>query len=117
FGKGKHFVQGELRSLPEKDRYQLHVMTPQQETLTFEGPLKDRQLILERKDADTQETQRLVVTLLHANRFLYHYEVKKADRPSFTRLYQVGATKEGVPFATGDGQPEGVVSGGRGAMP
>ena len=32
-------------------------------------------------------------------------------------MYQVGATKEGVPFAGGDGKPECVVSGGLGTMP
>ncbi len=117
FDKGKHFVKGELRYLPAKDHYQLTVSTPKQETLTFAGPLKDRQLTLERKEVSTQETQRLVLSLLHANRFLYRYEVKPADRPSFTRRYQVGATKEGVPFAAGDGRPECVVSGGLGTMP
>jgi hypothetical protein len=32
----------------------------------------------------------------------------------FARRYQVGATKEGVPFAGGDGKPECIVSGGLG---
>jgi hypothetical protein len=116
FDKGKHFAKGELRYVPDKERYRLTVWTPAQEALVFEGVLKDRQLTLERSDASKPETQRLVISLLHANRFLYHYEVKPADRPSFTRLYQVGATKEGVPFAAADGRPECVVSGGLGTI-
>src|SRR5262249_23616514 len=65
----------------------------------------------------TNETQRLVFAFLHANRYLYRYEVRKPERTAFTRVYQVGATKKGVPFArAGDTWPEGVVSGGRGTM-
>jgi hypothetical protein len=58
-----------------------------------------------------------VFTLLHANRFLYRYEVQPTDRPAFTRLYQVGVTKEGEPFAgKGDALPECIVSGGLGKI-
>jgi ribosomal protein L24E len=117
FDKGKHFTRGELRYLPDKDRFQFTVQTTAQETLRFEGPLKDGRLTLERKDEDKKQDQRLVISPLHANRFLYDYYVKPSDRGLYTKLYQVGATKEGVPFAAGDGRPECVVSGGLGTMP
>ena len=39
---------------------------------------------------------------------------KGAD--AFTRLYQVGATKEGEPFADEAKRPECIVSGGRGTI-
>jgi hypothetical protein len=116
FDKGKHFAQGELRYLPGKDQYQLTVRTPAKETLTFIGPFREKRLTLERADGQKRETQRLILTLLHDNRFLYRYEVKAADRPQFTRLYQVGATKEGVPFAQGETGPECIVSGGLGTI-
>jgi hypothetical protein len=114
FDKGKHFVGGELHYLPDQDKFQLNVTNTAKESLTFTGPLKERVLTLEREDAAKKETQRLVITLLHANRFLYRFEVKPAERLTFTRLYQVGATKEGVPFASEGNQPECVVSGGLG---
>jgi YHS domain-containing protein len=116
FNKGKYFSKGELRYLPAQDAYQLTLRTLQDEALAFTGTLKGHHLTLERKDDRKKESQRLVVSVLHENRFLYRYEVKADDRPSFVKLYQVGATKEGVPFATGDGAPECVVSGGRGTM-
>lgn len=116
FDKGKHFEMGELRFLPESSRYRFSATTPAKETVTFEGPFADRRLTLDRTDAKTKETHRLIVTLLHANRFLYRYEVKPADKTGFVRLYQVGATKEGVPFAAGAGGPECVVSGGLGTI-
>ena len=65
---------------------------------------------------DDKETHRLVFTFLHSNRFLYRQEVKAAGRPIFAKKWQVGATKEGEPFAVGDGKPECVVSGGTGTI-
>jgi YHS domain len=116
--KGKYFTAGDLRYLPDRDLFRLTLTTPDKETLAFEGPLKDRKLTVERTDDKTKEAQRLVVTLLHANRFLYRYEAKPADRPTFKRVYEVGVTKEGVAFAgPGDNEPECIVSGGRGTIP
>jgi ribosomal protein L24E len=115
--KGKYYSAGELRYLPEKDLFQLTLTTPEKESLVFEGPFKDSRLTLERSDDKKKETQRLVIRLLHANRFTYRYEVKAEGRADFTRLYEVGVTKEGVAFAgKGDNSPECVVSGGLGTM-
>jgi hypothetical protein len=116
FDKGKYFDRGELHYLPDKDRYSLTLTTVAKEKQTFVGPLADHQLVLERADGK-KGTERLVLTLLHDNRFLYRYEVKPEGRPLFTRLYQVGATKEGVPFAQDRKGPECVVSGGLGTIP
>lgn len=118
FDKGKHFTRGELRALPEPDRFQLKLETVGKEMLTFTGTLADRKLTVERVDEATKETQRLVFTMLHENRFLYRLDVKGGDRPVFARRYQVGATKEGVPFASlTSTSPECIVSGGLGTMP
>lgn len=117
FDKGKYFSSGELRFLTDMGRYRLTLQTPAKEILQFDGELKDKRLTLERRDDAKKETQRVVVSLLHSNRYLYRYEVKPAEQTSFTALYQVGATKEGVAFAGPDGKPECIVSGGLGTMP
>jgi len=115
--RGKYFRKGELRYLPEKEVYQLTLLTTSNERLTFEGELNDRVLALRREDEATKEKQRLVVSLLHENRFLYRYEVKPPGKTLFTSVYEVGATKEGVPFAgPGEVSPECVVSGGKGTQ-
>ena len=116
FENSKHFTRGELRYLPEKETYRLTLITPMKETVTFEGALSNKRLVLERTEEKTNETQRLTFNLLHDNRHLYRYEVKAAGRTSFTPLYQVGATKEGGAFASGDGKPECVISGGLGTI-
>ncbi|MHB1423624.1 MAG: YHS domain-containing protein [Gemmataceae bacterium] len=118
FDKGKHFSAAEIRYLPDKERYQLTAITPDKEKLLFEGTLDKKRLTLERTDDKKKETQRLVVALLHFNRHLYRYEVKPAERrAAFKEVYHVGATKEGVEFASEDDKPECVVSGGLGTMP
>lgn len=117
YDKGKYFTAGRLSYLPDKDAYQFEVQTVEKEKLVFEGTLKERVLTLEREDSDKKETQRLTFHLLHDNRYLCQYDVKAAGKPSFAKVYQVGDTKEGVPFATaGATGPECIVSGGRGTM-
>jgi hypothetical protein len=116
FDKGKYFRAAELRYLPDKERYQLTATTAEKEKHVFMGTLDKKRLTLERRDDKSKETQRLVVSLLHFNRYIYRYEVKAAERASFTERYRVGATKEGVAFAAGDDKPECVVSGGLGTL-
>lgn len=114
FEKSKNFTSGELRYLADKDMFALTLRTPAKESLTYTGPFKDKVLTVDRQTGG--QTHRLVVTLLHDNRFLYRYEVRPAGKALFARQYSVGATREGVPFASGDGKPVCIVSGGLGTM-
>lgn len=121
FDKGKHFTRWDLRYLPEKKVYQLTATTPTKETLLFTGVLsvgkqKEQILTLERSDNSRKEDQRLVVTLLHHNRYLYRWEARPAGAGAFARKYQVGATKEGEPFADVPKGPECIVSGGKASI-
>ena len=56
------------------------------------------------------------LTVLHANRYLYQMSSRPKAAESFTRLYLVGATKEGEPFAEVAKGPECIVSGGTGTI-
>jgi len=118
FDKSRNFTKGELSFLPDKDEFQLSLHTPTKEILTFTGPLKEGVLTLERIDEKKKEKQRLVFTFLHANRFLYRYEDKALNQMTFKKRYQVGATKEGIPFASEGGvdDTECIVSGGHGSI-
>jgi hypothetical protein len=117
FAKGKHFLAGQIRSLGDAQEFQLILTTKDKATQAFTGLLKGKVLALTRDDPDTKEVQKIVVTMLHENRILYRYDVKPPDKGLFYHKYTVGATKEGVPFAVGDGKPECIVSGGLGVMP
>ena len=115
--KGKHYTDGELRYNAGKGNYQLTLTTHDKSTVTFAGTLKDKILTLDRTDPGAPEDQRLVVSLLHFNRYLYRMDVRpKGSGGAFTRRWQVGATKEGVPFADVPKGPECIVSGGLGTM-
>jgi hypothetical protein len=114
FDKGRHFASATLRPAKEKDNFTLALRTVTKENQTFTGSMKNKVLTLERQAGE--QTERLVFTFLHANRFLYRQEARPPNRVLFTKLYQVGATKEGVPFVTGDSKPECIVSGGLGTM-
>lgn len=111
FDKGKYFTAATLRTGNSKDQFTFAVRTVNKQSKTFTGKMKNKVLTLERQEG--AQVERLVFTFLHANRFLYRHETRPADRLFFTKLYQVGATKEGVPFA-GDVKPECIVSGGLG---
>jgi len=114
--KSKHFGRGELRYLPDKDAFEFKVVTPAKETQIYEGKLKKKELTLDRRDAAAKKDHRIVVNMLHYNRYLYRYETKPADHGVFTPVFRVGATKQGVPFASEGDKPECIVSGGLGTM-
>ncbi len=117
FAKGKHFTKADLRYLPERDVYQLKATTAAKEEVVFEGKYAKPRLTLERIDAKTKQVDRLVFSFLHSNRYLYRFESRPVDHTAFKQVYQVGATKEGVAFASEeDGRPECIVSGGLGTM-
>jgi hypothetical protein len=116
FDKGKYFTTGELHALPEKGQFRLTLKTVGKEEWTFEGSLKGNVLSLERQDAASRETQRLVFDFLHDNRFVYRMEKRQAGQTSFTKVYRVGVTKKDGSFAAGDAKPECIVTGGLGTI-
>jgi hypothetical protein len=112
FQKSKHYKSGELRFVPDKNIYQLTFKTADDKPLAMSGELKNKILTLETED----RAERLVFTLLHDNRFLYRKEVRPEGKKTYTKVFQVGVTKEGVPFAAGSAVPECIVTGGLGTM-
>jgi hypothetical protein len=116
FDKSKQFTKGTLRYLPDKDHYVLTLTTTGKVEKTFTGKLDDKTLTLDSAADGKGDVERVVVTMLHDNRHLYRLDLKKAERTSYTNLFKVGATREGVSFAAGDGKPECIVSGGLGTI-
>ena len=116
FVKSKHFDTGEVRfSTSPAAPFQLTITTAGKETQRYSGQLTDKTLIFTRTDGPPGEEQRLVFSLLHHNRHLYRVETRPAGSAlPFGKKFQVGATKDGVPFADVPKGPECVVSGGLG---
>ena len=114
FTKGKHFTAGKLEPSAE---------TPGNFTLTLTtldkkdspSPARTRTASSPRSRTDdaTKELQRIVISVLHDNRYLYRYETKAAEAFRPVNATFVGATKEGEPFANVPVYPECIVTGGR----
>jgi hypothetical protein len=117
FQNGKHYKSGEIRYLPEKDRFRLDLLTKDGKKLTFEGQPDDkaRNFVFERTE-DAMETQRLTFGLVGDIRFKYTLDTRPEGRRLFAKAFQVTGTREGESFGTRDKQPECIVSGGLGTM-
>lgn len=116
---GKHYTGGELRYLAKTDEYELKLATTAKTEETYVGKLtagKQKEVILVLERTTETQTQQISFTLLHSNRYLYQLSVKPKDAKNFARVWQVGATKEGEPFAEVNKGPECIVTGGRGTM-
>lgn len=121
FENGKQFTHGELRYSAQRSQYEFRLTNHQKQTHTYVGQLAEAGnrspvLTLERTDPATQSSERFVLTLLHANRYLYRVETRPEGGTAFAKRYQVGATKKGVPFASVKQGPECIVSGGAGTI-
>lgn len=116
FEKGRHYQVGEVRfSNDRNDPFRLTLTTADKKTETYRGRYADKTLTFTRTDGPAGEEQRLVFSLLHSNRHLYRFESRPAGSAvAFGKKFQVGATKEGEPFAAVPKGPECVVSGGLG---
>lgn len=123
FESGKHFSTGELHYDTQRALYRFVLTTTDRQSWTFTTawvPTKPEEvpsLLLSRVDPESGGSQRIGLRLLHANRILYWFETKPANRATFTQRYKVGATKEGVPFADVPKGPVCIVSGGEAKIP
>ncbi|MBY0228451.1 MAG: hypothetical protein K2W96_04135 [Gemmataceae bacterium] len=112
--KGKHYSRLEIR--PKGEGYELSATTLDKKTEAWPGKRDGTRLVFERKAEGEKRVERLVFSLLHSNRYLYRLESRAADSTVFATKYEVGATKQGVPFAVVGKGPECIVSGGLGTM-
>jgi hypothetical protein len=116
--KGKYFQGGELRYRPDQEKFQLTMTGADGKKQMFEGKLtaNGRKLVAERVDANRPEDARLTLSLVGEIRFQYALETRSRERRLFTKVFQVGATREGESLAGAakSNQPECVVSGGLG---
>lgn len=117
FTKGKYYQSAEMRYDPATEKYRLKLTMTEKKPLVFEGTRQDRKLILERTDETSKDVHRLTFNLLHAERHLVRYEVQPGGKTRFVGQWQIGATKQGVPFATTQAMRECLVSGGLGTSP
>jgi hypothetical protein len=116
---GQLFKKGELRFLPDKEKYQLTLADKAGMKRVYEGELKKNVLVVERTDPDSGDTEQVkLATAGGGDRLVYTFLVRPEGRTMYNQTYQVAMTKEGVTFGTeaGSKKPECIVTGGLGTM-
>lgn len=117
FVDGKLFTKATLRSDPEGKTWTWKGTRPDKTESIYQGAWDGKQFSLVRDIGETKLQERLVVSPLHDNRFLYRLETRTVGGTLWTKTHQVGLTKEGVAFVEpGDTDRECIVSGGKGTM-
>lgn len=115
---GKLMKSAELTWDPDHRKYQLATETPEGKERAYVGALDgDRLAMISRPDEEGYE-YRITVTRLNRKRTLVLFEKRHEGRQSFSRIAEVGYTREGTRLATSEGTgPECVVTGGTGTIP
>ncbi len=115
--EGKLLTTAHLSFDPEAKAYTLKAVSPDKVERAYTGKLDDKHLILETKSADDEDGYRMTITRLNEKRTLVLHEKRKAGQTFFSRIAEVGYTREGTRLAEpGAGEPECLVTGGYGSM-
>jgi len=114
--KGKLASTLKITAETEKT-YHLQWTNPEGVVRELSGQIEETKLVLVSNPDAQQEVYRVSLTLLNELRTLILFEKRKADQANYSRLAEVGYTREGTRLAgPGGGQPECIVTGGLGTI-
>lgn len=117
FKNGKYHKAGELRYLPDRQKFQLTLTGVDNKKTVFEGTVKDEVLTAEAVDKEKKETLQITLNLAAEGVRLICTVARKPEKGTlFTKLYQVASNRAGESLASRDKKNECVVSGGLGTM-
>lgn len=114
--KGK--LASTLKITAKADKqFHLQWASPEGVMREMAGTIEENKVVFVSDPDAQQEVYRVTLTPLNEQRTLILFEKRKADQQSYTRLAEVGYTREGTRLAgSGGGQPECVVTGGLGTI-
>ena len=114
---GKQLASGLLTWDPKTKNFVLEATLPDKSQRTYTGTLSGTKLTLQTPaDADGSMHQ-IVITLKDEKRTLVLFQSRPKDQQQFTRVAEVGYTRDGTRLAEeGGGGPECIVTGGKGSM-
>ena len=116
---GKFFRDGRLRAAGKEGTYEL-VANPQQEKSdpqSFRGKLDEAgRLVLLNPDAIAGQPARITLRLLARGDRMTMLIEQRLGKSFYSRLAEIGCTREGSGFGKGQAFPECIVSGGRGTI-
>ena len=117
--KGKYLKAGVLRPGKAPGTFVFEATLADGTSRTFAGAAAgDRKRLVLTADAKAPAggVRRVSITPLHDTRLLVVLEAEDPERHTFSRLGEVGYTREGVAFAAGESYPLCVVTEGRGTI-
>jgi hypothetical protein len=117
--KGKYLKAGVLRAGKARGTFVFEATLADGTSRTFAGAAAgDRKPLVLTADAKAPAggVRRVSITPLHDTRLLVLLEAEDPERHTFSRLGEVGYTREGVAFAAGESYPLCVVTEGRGTI-
>lgn len=114
---GKLFQSALLTYIPAEKTYKLLATLDDKTKREYTGKLVSDKLVLESKPDDDDHVHRLTVTRLNEKRTIVLHEKRKAEQTIYTRVAEVGYTRQGTRLASSDQTgPECIVTGGAGTM-
>ena len=118
--KGKYLKSGALRPAKIAGSFVFEVVladgSPRVVLGNGGGGLNQPLVLSADADAPASGLRRVTITPLHETRLLVLLEAEDPERHVFSRLGEVGYTREGVAFAAGDSSPLCIVTEGRGTI-
>lgn len=113
---GKLMSEARITWDPEANDYRMTLTTPKNSSRTYHGHWDEKRLVFVSSSEDG-ERHRLTITPLNEKRTLVLHERSRGSSTVFTRVAEIGYTREGTHLASsGSGQPECIVTGGLGTM-
>lgn len=115
--KGQALQSARLTYDPEHKTYLLVAMLPDKSERTYRGKLEEKKLVLLSDKDAAGKIHRITVTRLNEKRTLVLLEQRPAEIERFSRVVEIGYTREGTRLAVeGTDGPECVVTGGKGTI-
>ena len=120
--EGKLLKSALLSFDPAKKTFRLHSVEPIDDTnetiqRDYDGAMVDKKLVLESAGKGELDGQRITITRLNEKRTLVLFERKAESQNFYSRIAEVGYTREGTRLADSDQTgPECVVTGGVGTI-
>ncbi|WP_435009057.1 hypothetical protein P12x_000307 [Tundrisphaera lichenicola] len=115
FEKGKYLKSARLRPGPEAKSFVLEATMADDTSRSFSGKLEPGKPLTLLADEPGEGVRRITLTIPNENRFLLLLESRPSPR-AYARIAEVGYTRNGVPFASGDSGPTCIVTEGRGTI-
>jgi YHS domain-containing protein len=114
---GKHLASALITWDPEKKAFVLTATLPDKSERVYTGKSSGNKLTLESQPDSNGDVHQIMVTQLNEKRTLVLFQVRSRDQKQFSRVAEVGYTREGTKLADdGVGGPECIVTGGKGTM-